>query len=48
MTGKEMLKGIQNLDAGLIEEAEFAPYPKRKSFGKKKLLPICMVADQRV
>ena len=38
MTGKEMLKGIQNLDAGLIEEAEFAPYPKRKSFGKKKLL----------
>ena len=28
MTGKDMLKGIQNLDADLIEEAEFGNFRK--------------------
>ena len=32
MTGKDMLQGIQNLDAELIEEAEFG------TFGKSCLL----------
>lgn len=40
MKGKDLLKGIQNLDAELIEEAEFGAFPKSKpkGFGKKKLL----------
>ena len=40
MTGKDLLKGIQNLDAEFIEEAEFGAFPKSKpkGFGKKKLL----------
>ena len=40
MTGKDLLKGIQNLDAELIEEAQFDAYPKEKTkpFGKKRLL----------
>ena len=40
MTGKDMLQGIQNLDAELIEESEFGTFGKRKAkgFGKKKLL----------
>lgn len=40
MTGKDMLKGIQNLDADLIEEAEFGKFQKTKAgiSGKKKLL----------
>ena len=40
MTGKDMLQGIQNLDAELIEESEFGTFGKGKAggFGKKKLL----------
>lgn len=40
MTGKNMLKGIQNLDADLIEEAEFGKFQKNQAgiSGKKKLL----------
>ena len=40
MTGKDMLKGIQNLDATLIEEAEFGKFQKNRAgiSGKKKLL----------
>ena len=40
MTGKDMLKGIQNLDANLIEEAEFGKFQKNRAgiSGKKKLL----------
>ena len=40
MTGKDMLKGIQNLDADLIEEAEFGKFQKTKAgiSDKKKLL----------
>ena len=40
MTGKDMLKGIQNLDATLIEEAEFGKFQKKHTgfSGKKKLL----------
>lgn len=40
MTGKDMLKGIQNLDATLIEEAEFGKFQKHRAgiSGKKKLL----------
>lgn len=40
MTGKDMLKGIQNLDANLIEEAEFGTFQKKHTgfSGKKKLL----------
>ena len=40
MTGKDMLKGIQNLDATLIEEAEFGRFQKNRAgiSGKKKLL----------
>ncbi len=46
MTGKDMLKGIQNLDADLIEEAEFGKFQKSnaRSFGKKKLLFILAAA----
>ena len=40
MTGKDMLKGIQNLDADLIKEAEFGKFQKNRAgiSGKKKLL----------
>ena len=40
MTGKDMLRGIQNLDANLIEEAEFGKFQKHQAgiSGKKKLL----------
>ena len=40
MTGKDMLKGIQNLDANLIEVAEFGTFQKKHTgfSGKKKLL----------
>ena len=40
MTGKEMLTGIRNLDAELIEEAEFGTFQKKRNgfSGKKKLL----------
>ena len=40
MTGKDMLRGIQNLDATLIEEAEFGEFRKNQAgiSGKKKLL----------
>ena len=40
MTGKDMLKGIQNLDTTLIEEAEFGTFQKNRAgiSGKKKLL----------
>lgn len=40
MTGKDLLKGIQNLDVEFIEEAEFGVFPKSKpkGLGKKKLL----------
>lgn len=40
MTGKDMLKGIQNLDATLIEEAEFGTFQKKRAgvSGRKKLL----------
>ena len=40
MTGKDMLKGIQNLDADFIEEAEFWTFQKKQTgfSGKKKML----------
>lgn len=40
MTGKDMLKGIQNMDADLIEEAEFGTFQKKQTgfSGRKKLL----------
>lgn len=40
MTGEDMLKGIQNLDANLIEEAEFGTFQKKHTgfSGQKKLL----------
>mgnify|MGYP000814608261 CR=1 FL=1 len=46
MTGKDMLQGIQNLDAELIEEAEFGTFGRGKArgFGKKKLLLILAAA----
>ena len=46
MTGKDMLQGIQNLDAELIEESEFGTFGKGKArgFGKKKLLIILAAA----
>ena len=31
MTGKDMLKGIQNMDADLIEEAEFGTFQKKQT-----------------
>ena len=46
MTGKDMLQGIQNLDAELIEESEFGTFGKAKArgFSKKKLLLILAAA----
>lgn len=46
MTGLDMLKSIRNLDADLIEEAEFGTFQKGKAkgFGKKKLLFILAAA----
>lgn len=46
MTGKDMLKGIQNLDAALIEEAEFGTFQKEKTkiTGKKKFLILLAAA----
>lgn len=46
MTGKDLLKGIQNLDGEFIEEAEFGVFPKSKpkSFGKKKFLLLLAAA----
>ena len=46
MTGKDMLQGIQNLDAELIEESEFGTFRRGKAggFGKKKLLLILAAA----
>ena len=46
MTGKDMLQGIQNLDAELIEESEFGTFGRGKArgFGKKKLLFILAAA----
>lgn len=40
MTGKDMLKGIQNMDADLIEEAEFGTFQEKQTgfSGRKKLL----------
>lgn len=40
MTGKDMLEGIQNLDAGFIEEAEFGDFQENRAgiSGSKKLL----------
>lgn len=40
MTGKDMLKGIQNLDAALIEEAEFGTFQEKQHrfSGRTKLL----------
>lgn len=40
MTGKDMLRGIQNLDADLIEEAEFGTFQNKHTgfSGRKKLL----------
>ncbi len=40
MTGKDMLKGIQNMDVDLIEEAEFGTFQKKQTgfSGRKKLL----------
>ena len=40
MTGKDMLEGIQNLDAGFIEEAEFGDFQENRAgiSGNKKLL----------
>lgn len=40
MTGEDILKGVQNLDANLIEEAEFGTFQKKHTgfSGKKKLL----------
>lgn len=40
MTGKDMFKGIQNMDADLIEEAEFGTFQKKQTgfSGRKKLL----------
>lgn len=46
MTGKDMLKGIQNLDADLIEEAEFGTFQKKHTgfSGRKKLLLLLAAA----
>ena len=46
MKGKDMLQGIQNLDAELIEESEFGTFGRGKTrgFGKKKLLLILAAA----
>ncbi len=46
MTGKDMLKGIQNMDADLIEEAEFGTFGKRQNrfSGKTKLLLVLAAA----
>ena len=33
MTGKDMLQGIQNLDAELIEESEFGTFGRGKARG---------------
>ena len=40
MTGKDLLEGIQNLDAGFIEEAEFGDFQENRAgiSGSKKLL----------
>ena len=40
MTGKDMLRGIQNLDAAMIEEAEFEAFKRGRAglSGKRKLL----------
>lgn len=46
MTGKDMLRDIQNLDAAMIEEAEFGTFHqgKAKVTGKKKLLLLLAAA----
>lgn len=46
MTGMDMLSKIRNLDADLIEEAEFGTFQKksRKPFGRKKLLLLLAAA----
>lgn len=46
MTGKDMLKGIQNMDADLIEEAEFGTFGKKQTrfSGKTKLLLVLAAA----
>ncbi len=31
MTGKDMLRGIQNLDAAMIEEAEFETFKRSRA-----------------
>lgn len=46
MTGKDMLRSIQNLDEDLIEEAEFGTFQKKRAgfSGKKKLLLVLAAA----
>ena len=49
MTGKDMLKGIQNMDADLIEEAEFGTFGKKQTrfSGKTKLLLVLAASPAR-
>lgn len=46
MTGKDMLRGIQNLDAAMIEEAEFEAFKRGRAglSGKRKLLVLLAAA----
>ena len=45
MTGKDMLKGIQNMDADLIEEAEFGTFGKKQTrFSKRTKLLLVLAA----
>ena len=46
MTGKDMLRGIQNLDAAMIEEAEFETFKENRAglSGKRKLLVLLAAA----
>lgn len=46
MTGKDMLRGIQNLDAAMIEEAEFETFKRSRAGlpGRRKLLVLLAAA----
>lgn len=46
MTGKDMLRGIQNLDAAMIEEAEFETFKRSRAglSGRRKLLVLLAAA----
>ncbi len=44
MTGKDMLLGIQNLDADILEEAEFGAFQEKKTRASRKKITLLVLA----